>query len=369
MNFSIEPGLHRRTPVTHWLQDAQGRTLAFSAYPALNPWAEVFISHGYGEHRGWWHHVATALVMRGVNVYSFDHFHHGVSDGPNWDLESYDDMVAGFLLALRQGVAPLRHADLPLVLLAHSNGALISLLAQQHLHPGELSAMVLDNPMLGLPPLTRLGGNLLAALVLALKGNDGPTQPVLKSLSPRQLTSLRTIWADYGKDRFRPHYITPRYYAAMKVACRQAMTQTKSAVPVLLLTGGRDGVVNHANIRAWYAQLEAPAKHLVHYPALRHEVFNEVGWRSVLEDVLGWMAYMFAAERVPLAMAIGQVASGVRPRREAATKDRLQAAPPAPATPATAQPKSIAEKPVKKPAVKKPAPKKPTAKKTAKPKP
>jgi lysophospholipase len=284
MNSSVKAGLTPELPPTEWLIGAPGR-LACSFYPAQEPWLNVIISHGLGEHRGWWHHVAQTLRLRGINTLTFDHYHHGRSDGTPADAPGYDVLSAGFELALTQGSAP-RSAGQPIVLLAHSNGALVALRSLPAVH-GRLAGAALCSPLLGIPLLTLAFAWPLARL-LALRDprSFGPLKP-----RPWRLTHDKSIWRQYAEDPLRFRRISARFFLAM---AREARTVARrpscDGLPLLLLSAGEDVVVSRAAMNRWYAGIQSPDKQRIHFPRARHELFNETVWADVLDGLAGWLA-------------------------------------------------------------------------------
>ncbi|MDH4224584.1 MAG: lysophospholipase [Deltaproteobacteria bacterium] len=286
----MKPGLVDHIPVEAWLKDSRGRSMAFSAYPAAHPWLQVLICHGFGEHRGWWHHVAEAFQKEGVTVFSFDNFHHGVSDGAPSDVADYNHLADGVLLAMHQGVAPRRVKGVGLVVLGHSNGALAALLASPRFAPGEVSAMVICSPLLGLSPLATFGGGAAARLLYKI-------DPAIRIRLHRDLkenTRNQAIWEDFSRDPLRFQHISVRFFIEMARAARQAReTITLPGMAVLLLGGGKDKVVHRKHYLRWYQRLESPDKKLIEYPQMVHELFNEPDWLEVFYDTLEWLRDRF----------------------------------------------------------------------------
>lgn len=289
MNSSIRAGLAARPPATQWLSDAQGRRLAFSAYPAREPALHLLISHGLGEHRGWYDHVARAFSEQGISTYIFDNFHHGHSDGRPGDAPHFGVLTAGLRLALEKGVAPLRPAGEPLALLGHSNGGLVALQALRELPPGVFSAVVLSNPLLGLPRRLAVWGRALGRLIALF----APGLMIPLRIVPRLLTSDRGLWPDYGRDPLRFRAVSVRFFLAMAGQAR-ATREARWAVdcrasPLLLLLSGKDCVVDSAATLGWFEALEWPTKELISYPELRHEILNETEWREVVREAAAWL--------------------------------------------------------------------------------
>ncbi|MCZ6730624.1 MAG: lysophospholipase [SAR324 cluster bacterium] len=286
MNSSIEAGLATDLPPPQWLEDGQGQRMAFSAYPASTPWLHLLISHGFAEHRGWYHHVAQGFRDAGISTYTFDHFHHGMSDGRRGDVPSYDVLTGGLRLALQQGVLPRCGTEQPLALLGHSNGGLTVLLGLRELPPGRVSALVLCNPLLGLPPRMVLWGGVVAALL----GWIAPAIKVPVRTLPWKLTRNRAIWPQFFKDPLRLRGLSARFFSAMITAAKQARGEADCAgLPLLLLFGERDRVVHRAATRDWFERLNTPHKDMIAYPKLRHELFNEREWATVVKDAADWL--------------------------------------------------------------------------------
>ena len=291
MSSSISPGAIDALPPAQWLEGPHGR-LAFHPYPVARPRLHVLVSHGFSEHSGWWHHVAAALQAQGVAAYLFDHYHHGRSAGAPADVPDYARLVAGLHAALEQGVAPHRAGE-PLVLLAHSNGALVALLALRAQPAAPVQGLVLCSPFLALLPRVDWIGTPLAWL---LRGLDPRLRIPLPS-RPWRLTGDRALWPAYGADPLRFHSITARFFLAMRRATRCAPGLTElGGRPLLLLRAGHERVVHGPAIEAFYARVQTPDKSRIDYPDLRHELFNETRWRDVLQDLLRWCRERFGAQ-------------------------------------------------------------------------
>ncbi len=286
MSFSIRAGLAPDPQPLRWLADASGRRMAFSQYPARDPWLHLLISHGFGEHRGWYAHLAAVLREAGISTYTFDHFHHGISDGAPADVADYAVLTDGLRLALEQGVAPLKAPGAPLALLGHSNGGLTVLRALAESLPAAPSAVVLTNPLLGLPHRIARWGLPLARLLETF-------HPALRLPTPRKpakLTGDRSIWQDYARDPLRFRAISVRFFTAMGRAALEAADRRRwGDLPLLLLWGGQDRVVDREASLRWFDRLEAPHKKLIRYPHLSHELFHETQWRAVAADVVAWL--------------------------------------------------------------------------------
>ena len=287
-------GLAERLPPPEWLSPragpAAGMRLAFRAYPAPGgpAWVHVLVSHGLGEHCGWWQHVALALQARGISAYLFDHFHHGQSAGTAADASSYDVLAAGLQCALEDGVLP-RAGGAPVVLLGHSNGGLVGLWTLPRI-AGRLRGLVLCSPLIQLRWVQRWLG-MIPAWVLARidPGLFWPAPP-----NPRTHTSDASLWPMYFQDPLRFRKISVRFYLAMRAACTAVEARTDvGGLPLLLLAAGGERIVDRAAMLRWFGRVAASDKTLLDHPGMEHEIFHEQEWQIAVNEVVSWLEQRF----------------------------------------------------------------------------
>jgi alpha-beta hydrolase superfamily lysophospholipase len=60
-------------------------------------------------------------------------------------------------------------------------------------------------------------------------------------------------------------------------------------VPVLVLVGTDDTLVEPDGVRRLFARIGSTDKRLIEYPGLFHEIFNEPEQDAVLDDVVAWL--------------------------------------------------------------------------------
>ncbi|MFI5401245.1 MAG: serine aminopeptidase domain-containing protein [SAR324 cluster bacterium] len=271
-----------------WLQlsagPAAGMRMAFYAYAAGRPWANVLVSHGHGEHSGWWQHVALFFQARGVSAFLFDHFHHGASEGRRGDVPGYDVLAAGVRCALEQGVLPRAHAA-PVFVLGHSNGACATLLALPSIAPS-LAGLVFSSPLIRLPWAV----HWLPAFPAWIAARFDPGAYWHSPALPEHLTAAKQLWPLYSSDPLRIHKTSVRFYLAMRSATKavSALTDTQG-LPLLLLSAGDERVVSAGAMRHWYARLATADKTHLEHPGHRHELFNAPDWARIAGEVVSWM--------------------------------------------------------------------------------
>ncbi len=106
----------------------------------------VMLVHGYAEHSNRYAHVAAALAADGAAVYAEDHIGHGRSGGERALIVDFEHVVDDLdTLADR---ARADHPGLPIIMLGHSMGGLLSSRFAQR-HPGVLAGLVLCGAVVG----------------------------------------------------------------------------------------------------------------------------------------------------------------------------------------------------------------------------
>jgi alpha-beta hydrolase superfamily lysophospholipase len=133
------------TPETTTLPGQAG-TLHVARWP--NPAARYLavLCHGYGEHVRRYDHVAAALREHGAAVVGHDHAGHGRSEGERVLVHDVDELVDDQHEVISW--AREHQPDLPVVLIGHSLGGLISARYAQRFGDG-LTALVLSGPVIG----------------------------------------------------------------------------------------------------------------------------------------------------------------------------------------------------------------------------
>jgi alpha-beta hydrolase superfamily lysophospholipase len=266
--------------VTRRVTTADGVALLVREWPTgSEPWADLLLVHGLGEHSGRYEHVGDHLGAAGLRVHGYDHRGNGASGGRRGDVDRWSrlhDDLAARLAAVRASAG-----DGPVVLYGHSMGGLI----------------VAGYCLAGYP--------LPDAVVLASPGLDSTLANWKKRLAPvlarvwpaAQLPNdvdLATLSRDPGvaaavsRDPLCATHSTARFGAAG--LAEQARVRTLAprglGVPTLVLHGEDDGLVPSA-ASAVFAL--APATTRRTFPGLRHELHNEPEGVAILDEVVAWM--------------------------------------------------------------------------------
>jgi alpha-beta hydrolase superfamily lysophospholipase len=251
--------------------------------PEGEPRAVLLIVHGLAEHSGRYTNVVNHFVPLGYAVYGIDHFGHGKSDGNRVYVERFDDYTN--TLKVYFNMIHDWQSGKPIFLVGHSMGGLISAVYLLD-HQAELAGAVLSGPAVKVPgnitPATLLVGKMLSALIprlglLGLDVNGVSRDPVV-------------VQAYVSDPLVHTGKITARLAAEMLKAMRYVSGQAaRITLPVLIVQGSADKLVDPAGARMLYDAVSSADKEIKIYDGFYHEVFNEPEHDKVLRDVDIWL--------------------------------------------------------------------------------
>ena len=258
----------------------------WEAEPGAPLRAVVLLVHGLGEHAGRYDDMADHLSAWGFGVRGYDHYGHGESAGARGTLTSIgrlEDDLVDVLDDTRSRLDP----GVPLVLLGHSLGGLV---AAHAVATGRVrvDGLVLSSPALdpGLTPFQRL--------LLAVLPRIAPDLGLPNGLDVAALSHDAAVVAAYRADRRVHNRISPRL--AQYIAWASAETRAAAPrwrVPTLLLYAGSDRLVDPKGCAAFAAAAPRDVVESQAYPALYHEIFNEIGREAVYARLRAWLDTRF----------------------------------------------------------------------------
>lgn len=251
--------------------------------PDSAPQAVLLIVHGLGEHSGRYVNVVNRFVPLGYAVYGLDYLGHGKSEGVRMYVERFSDYTEPLTtyLEMVRGWQPGK----PIVLFGHSMGGLI---AAAYLldHQDAFVGAVISAPSVKVPatisPLTLAMARILSRLMP--KTGLAALDPHLVSRDPAVVQAYIDDPLVYkGKS-------TARLGAELIRAIHRVQAEAaKIHLPVLIIQGGEDRLVDPAGAQFLYGQISSKDKTLKVYDGFYHEVFNEPGRAQVLDDVQAWL--------------------------------------------------------------------------------
>lgn len=235
-----------------------------------SPIRVVVIAHGIAEHSGRYEHVAQRFANDGATVYAPDHAGHGRSGGEFGHIESIEDLADDLGLVI--GLAREENPGLPLVLVGHSLGGLITTRYLQRNGTDGLAALVLSGPFYGNPGYEALlGMDPLpeVAIDTAVLSRD----PVVREA----YTADELVYHGSG-DR---QTLTAIFDAVAAVKSGPELAE----VPICWVQGELDALAPLDVTQAEVERLHGPDFEAHVYPGAMHEVFNETNKDEVLDDV------------------------------------------------------------------------------------
>jgi len=272
----------------------RGETLPGRLWLAQNPRAIVALLHGLGEHAGRYEALASDLARAGYIVAALDLPGHGEAPGPRGDVPSWIAVRDHGVQALWTAphAAGIDTGRLPRILLGHSMGAVLAL-DYALAHPRELTGVIASAAGLrsAMPPWWKLAlANVVRVTV--------PSMGFPTGLEEAGMSRDPEVVRGRADDPLVHDRISPRLYEAFNEARQRVLRDARRiAVPVLVLHGAADRVVDPAGSADFAGA--APKDRVTHivYPDAYHEIFNDVGRERVVADMLAWIDRVIAGDR------------------------------------------------------------------------
>ncbi len=264
---------------------ADGLTLyTKTAVPEGDPRAVVLVVHGYGEHSGRYQHVIERLVSSGYAAAALDHRGHGKSEGERAYCETMDQFVDDLKVYFDQ----IRTAQpgKKIFVLGHSMGGLISLAFTER-YQREIAGLIVS----GAPVIADANVSPLLVLVGKVLNRVAPKLHLLDTGKPGILSSDPQVDIDWEND---PLTNKKPMRVRLGVELNRMAGEVRKhlgdlQLPVLILCGVDDQLVNPAGSQLAYEQVASVDKTLKRYTGMRHEILNEVDKEIVLSDIVDWL--------------------------------------------------------------------------------
>lgn len=265
-----------------WVPAGERRLFRRGWRPAL-PTAALVNLHGLGDHSGLYEPLAAALAVEGIAVHAPDLPGHGRSPGQRAYVERWDEYLDA--LDAFTGWVAAREPELPLFILGHSLGGLISL-DYAIRRPGHLAGLITAAPPLGevgVPRVLMLLGRIFARIWPRFAMNVGMD---LSGLS-RDPAVVETI----TRDPLFHRRGTARLAADVPAAIARVHEHAEELrVPLLLLHGTADRMVPPDGTTALHERLsDASDVTLRLYDGAYHALFFDTDGEQVRRDVIEWI--------------------------------------------------------------------------------
>ena len=263
-------------------QSESGLNIFFRSWrPAAQARAVVVIVPGFNSHSGYYQWVAEQLTAGGLAVYAVDLRGRGQSDGERFYVEKFQDYVddAAHLIAL----AKMRDRGLPVFLLGHSAGGVVSCLYTLE-HQTELAGLICESfafqvpaPDFALAVLKGLSHIAPHAHVLPLKNADFSRDPAAVD--------------KMNADPLIAHETQPTKTVAEMVRADELLKQSfpKFSLPLLIIHGTADKATKPSGSQLFFDSAGSSDKTLKLYDGHFHDLLNDVGKEDVMADITRWI--------------------------------------------------------------------------------
>ncbi len=242
--------------------------------------AVVALIHGLGEHSGRYQHVADYFTQHGLGVVALDHRGHGRTGGKRGH-GSYDAILDDIQHLIQE--AEKRYPGLPVILYGHSLGGALVLYYALKRRP-QVKGVISTAP--GLIPANASGGQIALAKIMSA---IAPGFQIDNGLDVSGLSHDPETARAYTADPL----VHPKISARLGLDLMQngqwvIEHAAEFPLPLLLLQGSADRLVNPAGARQFAAGLAGKVTYKV-YDGWYHELHNEVEKETVLADMVAWI--------------------------------------------------------------------------------
>jgi alpha-beta hydrolase superfamily lysophospholipase len=271
------------TNATEETFDSKGDLKIFlrSWKPEGAPRAVVIICHGVNSHGGQYLWPAGELVKKGHAVFALDLRGRGKSDGERFYVDDVADYVADVAGVVK--IAKARHPGLPVFLLGHSAGGVVSATYTLD-NQAELAGFICESFAFQVPA----PGFALAAI----KGlsHIAPRLPVLK-LKNEDFSRDPAAVAALNADPLIAHEIQPAATVAALVRADERLREEfpKITLPVLIMHGTADKATVCEGSQFFHDTTGSADKTLKLYKDHFHDLLADTGKEGVMADITAWI--------------------------------------------------------------------------------
>lgn len=250
--------------------------------PESEPLAVLLIVHGYDDHSGRYMNIVNRFVTKGIAVYGLDQIGHGKSEGTRGYVRKFEDYTE--TLKIFVGLIRNDQVGKPLFILGYSMGGLITsiyLIDNQN----EFAGAIIMSPAVEVPETNRFK-ILLFKILSAILPKAG-----FMAFEDEDISRDKAVVEEYKKDplAYRGKMTVRLAEACLDSTIKLSKEGSKITLPVLLLQGSADRMVNPKNSQMLYNLIQSKDKQLKIYEGLYHELFSEPEREIVFTDMEEWL--------------------------------------------------------------------------------
>ncbi|MBV9493750.1 MAG: lysophospholipase, partial [Acidobacteria bacterium] len=237
----------------------------------------VVIVPGFNSHSDYYGWVAEQFVAHGLAVYAVDLRGRGKSDGERFYVQHFSDYVSDVAGVI--GIAKSREPGLPVFLLGHSAGGVVSCVYTLE-HQSELAGLICESfahqvpaPDFALAVFKGMAHLAPHAHVLALKNKD----------FSRDANAVAAM----DNDPLIAHETQPTQTLAEMVRADERLAREFPLItlPVFILHGTEDKATKPSGSQFFYDTAGSTDKTLKLYEGHFHDMLNDIGKEEVLGDI------------------------------------------------------------------------------------
>ena len=283
-------------PTQDKIKGAGGLNIVVRSWrPEQAPRAVVAIVPGFNAHSGYYTWVAEQFTTAGLAVYAVDLRGRGASDGERFFVDNIADYVSDVHDMVK--LAKSREPGLPLFLLGHSAGGVVSCLYTLE-HQEELTGFVCEDFAFKVPvPEVALsvfkGLSYLAphAHVFKLNNEDFSHDPAaVKMMNEDPLIAGESQPLQTLAEMVRADERLEREFPLI-------------TLPVLILHGTLDKITKPSGSQFFYDTAGSTDKTLKLYEGYFHDPLNDTGKERVMTDIQAWIDARIPAVKTQSAVA------------------------------------------------------------------
>ena len=249
--------------------------------PVGRPRAAVVMCHGVNSHGGQYLWPGTQFAAAGLAAFALDLRGRGKSEGVRYFVDDVADYVAD--VASVSALAKSRHPGLPVFLLGHSAGGVVSCSYALD-HQAEIAGLVCESfafkvpaPDAALAVIKGLSRVFPRLPVLKLKNEDFSRDPI----------AVRIL----NSDPLTLNEVQPAKTVAALVRANERLRREfpRITLPVLILHGTADRATMASGSQLFFDTAGSTDKTLKLYDGHYHDLLNDVGKETVLADIRAWI--------------------------------------------------------------------------------
>jgi alpha-beta hydrolase superfamily lysophospholipase len=269
-------------PAEERVRSADDVEINVRAFPPVGrPRAAVVMCHGVNSHGGQYLWPGSQFSAAGLAAFALDLRGRGKSDGARYYVDDITQYVADVAAVIR--LAKSRHPGLPVFLLGHSAGGVVSCTFALD-HQSEIAGLICESFAFKVPAPD--------AALAVIKGLSriAPRLPVLKLKNEdfsRDPIAVRIL----NSDPLTLNEVQPAKTVAALVRANERLRREfpRIRLPVLILHGTADKATMPSGSQLFFDTAGSKDKTLKLYDGHFHDLLNDVGKDGVLADMKAWI--------------------------------------------------------------------------------